>query len=70
MMLKRYGAAAALEAAQRADQLLADGNPEGCSTWRRILDAIERLQAMAPADGEIAAYGLVKSGAHKSRTRC
>jgi hypothetical protein len=24
----------------------------GCTTWHRILDAIERLQAKAPAEGE------------------
>jgi hypothetical protein len=24
----------------------------GCETWHRILKAIERLQAKAPADGE------------------
>jgi hypothetical protein len=41
-----------LEAAARADQLMADGDMAGCTTWERILDAIERLQAKAPTEGE------------------
>ena len=41
-----------LEAAARADQLLEDGDWRAAATWHRILDAIERLQARAPAGGE------------------
>jgi hypothetical protein len=41
-----------LEASERADQLTEDGDWEGANSWHRILDAIERLQAKAPADGE------------------
>ena len=41
-----------LEAAARADQLLEDGDWQGAATWHRILDAIERLQAKCPAEGE------------------
>jgi hypothetical protein len=51
-MAKRYGDDAMLEAAARADQLQEDGDVTGSETWHRILDAIERLQAMAPADGD------------------
>ena len=51
-MLKRYGADAMLEAAQRADQLLDDGDMAGAEVWHLILNAIERLQAKAPAEGE------------------
>jgi hypothetical protein len=40
------------KAAQRADQLLDEGDMAGAETWRRILNAIERLQAKAPAEGE------------------
>ncbi len=40
------------ESAMRADQLLEDGDWHGAVSWRRILDAIERLQAQKPADGE------------------
>ena len=51
LMMKRYKDDAALEAANRANRLLDDGNMDGCETWHRILEAIERLQATKPADG-------------------
>jgi hypothetical protein len=51
-MLKRYGGDAMIEAAARARELLADGDMDGSTTWLRIGDAVERLQAKAPADGE------------------
>jgi hypothetical protein len=34
-----------LEAAERADQLLDEGEMAGAEVWHRILNAIERLQA-------------------------
>jgi hypothetical protein len=52
VMVKRYKADAMLEAAKRANQLLGEGDMAGAETWHRILSAIERLQAKAPADGE------------------
>ena len=52
MAKKRYGDDAMLEAAASADQLLEDGDWEGALAWHRILDAIERLQAKALAEGE------------------
>ena len=52
VMVKRYGDDAMLEAAARARKLMADGDMDGCTTWMRIGDAIERLQAKAPAEGE------------------
>ena len=51
-MVRRYAADAMLEAAARADQLLEDGDWQAAATWHRILDAIERFQAKAPAEGE------------------
>jgi hypothetical protein len=33
--------------------MLAEGGMVGAETWHRILNAIERLQAKAPADGEV-----------------
>ena len=45
-------AAADGDAAARADQLLDEGDMAGAETWHRILNAIERLQAKAPAEGE------------------
>jgi len=41
------------EAATRADQLTEDGDWAAANVWHRILDAIERLQAKAPAEGEM-----------------
>ena len=41
LIVKRYGDDAMLEATQRADQLLAEGDMAGAETWHRIL--IERL---------------------------
>jgi hypothetical protein len=52
VMVKRYGADAMIEAAARADKLLDQGDMAGCEVWHRILNAIERLQGTAPADGE------------------
>jgi hypothetical protein len=51
-----------LEAAERADQLLDEGDLAGAETWHRILNAIERLQAKAPAEGERRAVGAASSG--------
>ena len=51
-MVKRYGDDAMLEAAQRADQMLDEGDMAGAETWHRILNAIQRLQAKAPAEGD------------------
>jgi len=52
LLVKRYGDDAMLETSKRADQMLEDGDMAGAETWRRILNAIERLQAKVPADGE------------------
>ena len=52
VMVQRYKAEAMLEAAARADKLLEEGDPVAAATWHRILNAIERLQAKAPAEGE------------------
>ena len=37
---------------ERADQMLEEGDMAGAETWHRILNAIERLQAKASAEGE------------------
>jgi hypothetical protein len=39
-----------IEAAARADEFLEKGDMAGCETWHWILNAIERLQAKAPAE--------------------
>jgi hypothetical protein len=51
-MVKRYREDALLEASFRADQMLEEGDMAGAETWHRILNAIERLPAKAPAEGE------------------
>jgi triphosphoribosyl-dephospho-CoA synthetase len=48
VIVKRYGDAAGTEAAQRADQLLADGDTVGQAVWLRIVRAIEELQRQTP----------------------
>jgi hypothetical protein len=45
----RYDGDAAMEAAQRAEGALKDGDPEGSAIWQRVLAAIEKLQANKPA---------------------
>ena len=52
LMVKRHGEDAAIEAALRADELLAEGDSEGCAVWKRILAAIEDLRRTRPAPGE------------------
>jgi hypothetical protein len=52
LIVKRYGDDAMLEAAERAYQLQDEGDMAGVAVWHRILNAIEQLQAKAPAEGE------------------
>ncbi len=52
LLVKRYGADAAIQAAQRADELLNRGDLDGGAIWRRILAAIEDLARTKPAEGE------------------
>jgi hypothetical protein len=43
LMIDQHVEEAALQAAQRADGLLEDGDPEGSVVWRRIAAAVEEL---------------------------
>jgi hypothetical protein len=52
LMEQRYGADALLESGVLAEHLLEDGDCQGAAMWRRIREAIEWLQATAPAKGE------------------
>lgn len=52
VMIRRFGADAATQAAMRADELAIEGDTVGCATWRRIMTAIEELQRERPKDGE------------------
>ena len=52
ILIKRHGADAALVAAQRADELLDDGDADGYAIWKRILSAVAELTRTKPAEGE------------------
>ena len=43
---------ASLVAAKRADELLAEGNTDGCAVWRRIHKAVAELSRAEPVKGE------------------
>ncbi len=45
--ITRYGDNAALHAAQRADELLAEGDMDGRAVWHRIERAIDEVRRMA-----------------------
>ncbi len=48
LYIEQHGDQAALQAAMRADAQFAAGDIEGAATWRRIIKAIEVLQATEP----------------------
>jgi hypothetical protein len=48
ILVDAHGDAAWLEAAQRADHCLEDGNPDGAAVWKRVLRAVEDLQRRNP----------------------
>ena len=52
ILIKRHGTEAPLAAAQRADELLAAGDVEGCAIWKRIMRAVEELARTEPVEGE------------------
>lgn len=52
LMISQHGDAACLFAAQRADALLAAGDVEGQSVWKRVLRAIGELERREPVAGE------------------
>ena len=44
LLIKQHGSQAQIEAAQRADKLLEDGDLEGSATYRKVIKAIQELQ--------------------------
>jgi hypothetical protein len=44
LLIEQHGNDAPIRAAQRADELLDEGDLDGAMVWRRILEAIEELQ--------------------------
>jgi hypothetical protein len=47
-----HGPEAGIQAAFRADELLAEGDIDGQRVWLRIVKAVEELQRPKPAPGE------------------
>jgi hypothetical protein len=45
ILVKRYGETAGFEAAKRVDAMLEEGDPDGAAAWKRILKAVDELQA-------------------------
>jgi hypothetical protein len=43
LMIRRYGGKTLEETATRADQLNAEGDPDGAATWRWTARAVEQL---------------------------
>ncbi|HEV2160677.1 MAG TPA: hypothetical protein VGR52_00350 [Stellaceae bacterium] len=52
LLVKRHGADAETVAAQRADELLAQGDADGERIWKRILAAVHDLRRAKLAAGE------------------
>ena len=52
LLIKRHGDGATLIAAQRADDLLSEGDIPGFHAWQRIVAAICELSREKPDDGE------------------
>jgi len=52
LMVKRYGDDAGNQAAMRANAMASEGDDDGCVVWVQIAKAIEKVQAIAPADGQ------------------
>jgi hypothetical protein len=52
LMVERHGDGAALVAAQRADEMLAQGDTEGQLVWKHILTAVNELQRTKIAANE------------------
>ena len=49
LMVTRYGEAAKLESAKRAEELAADGDLAGLAVWLRIIDVICQLAITTPS---------------------
>ena len=51
LLVKQHGPDSPIEAAMRADALLAAGDYGGVAVWKRILWAVEELQRAEPGPG-------------------
>ncbi|MCZ6590253.1 MAG: hypothetical protein O7B98_03825 [Alphaproteobacteria bacterium] len=57
LYLDQHGDQAALQAAMQADEQLGAGDMDGAATWRKIINAIEVMQATEPV-GQCTDYVL------------
>ena len=48
LMVTRYGDAAKVESAKRAEELAAEGDLAGVAVWLRVIDAIKQLAITTP----------------------
>jgi len=48
LMIQQHGEEAAIQAAMKADEMLAQGNLDGKAVWLGVIKAIEELQATEP----------------------
>ncbi len=52
VLLREHGEDAALEAAQRADDMLEKGSLDGQRVWKRVLAAVKEIQRQELREGE------------------
>ena len=52
VLVKHYGEAAAIEAAQSADAMLEKGSLDGQRVWKRVLAAVKEIQREEPEEWE------------------
>ena len=43
LLIDKHGDDAPIRAAERAEELAAEGDVDGCAVWRQILEAIDEL---------------------------
>ena len=75
LLVKRHGKDASIFAAQRIDELLAEGDLDGRAVWQRILEAVKELERAKPAEGERVNRAASKEGQRRVNpalfcTRC
>jgi hypothetical protein len=52
LLMTEYGAEAVSLATKRADAMMMQGDPDGYTTWLKVVKAIETLQRKRPGKGE------------------
>ena len=68
VLISRYGAAASLHAANRADEMLAEGDLDGRAVWGRIHEAVLELGRVAPGEGERCPDDVIAQAMRRARS--